>query len=65
MTALDAIWELNLDVWDLPVGVQVFELLRDVGNGRTEAAVAAFHLLRLEAFGDLLDEGYLLASSKK
>jgi hypothetical protein len=48
-TALDAVWELDLDSWDLAVWIQVFELLGDVRNGSVDSAVAALDVLPFEA----------------
>jgi hypothetical protein len=49
ITALDAVWELDLDSWDLAVWIQVFELLGDVRNGSVDSAVAALDVLPFEA----------------
>jgi hypothetical protein len=54
--ALHAIRELDLDGWDLSDRIQVIDSLGNIGDGRLEAAIAAFHVMTLEAFGDLLGE---------
>jgi hypothetical protein len=51
--ALHAIRELDLDGWDLSDRIQVIDSLGNIGDGRLEAAIAAFHVMTLEAFGDL------------
>jgi hypothetical protein len=58
LTALHAVRELNLDGWDLSVRIQVVEPLRNIGDGRTEAAIVALYVVALETFGDLVGEGH-------
>jgi hypothetical protein len=41
------------------------ERLRDVGNGRLEAAVATFHFAGLEALGYLLDKRHFVGFIKE
>ena len=53
-TALHAVFKFNLDGRDLAVGIELLKFLGDEENWGDELAVASFHFLRFQAFGDLL-----------
>jgi hypothetical protein len=56
LTALHTVRELDLDGRDLPVRIQVIEPLGNVGDWRPKGSTASFHVVALEALGDLFAE---------